>query len=186
MYEPPTFSLQPTGPDNTYRRSDYLRGFAECFGFAFVLFAVGALATTEESGLILYISFAAVLLGALSIGAALIFLAQAAIGSSAPLGFAVTPDFVPIRFRDPMRAILLTDWNPEQRPPTDTRAYERYLSPLYELVSYYRQPEVVVSVLEWIEGVHSLKPGSDPTGRLAAAQHIVELIYKTPLATPRA
>jgi hypothetical protein len=181
-----SFALHPTGPDDTYRRSDYMRGFVACFGFAFVLFAIGALAGIGKFGPLLYIWFAAMLLGALSIGAALIFLAQAVIGSSKPLSFAVDPQFVPVRLRDPMRAILLTDWNPEQRPSTEIHAYERFMSPSYELASRYRDPESIALGLEHFEVTDSLMPGSDPTRRLAAAHRLIELIYGTVVETPRA
>jgi len=180
-----SFALHPTGPDNTYRRSDYLRGFATCFGYTFVLCAIGALATIEESGPLLYISFAAVLLGALSTGAALIFLAHAVIGSSQPLSFAVAPEFVPARFRDALRAVLLTYWNPERRPQSDTSAYKRYVGPIYAIASDYKYPEVIAFVLDHFEVTDSLTPGSDPSARLDAAHHLLELIYGTPVATPR-
>ena len=173
-----TFSIRPTGTDNTYRRSDYLRGAAICFAAAVVLGSIGAFASNKGSTPLLYIFFGVWLLAMLSIAAALIFLAQAIIGSPEPVSFAVAPEFVPVKSRDPIRGILIRFWNPQHRASSDLRAYDAYLSVAYDLASRNYSPEAITSALEEIEKSDSLEPGADPEARVATANELLSLFHK--------
>ena len=172
-----SFALRPSGPDSTYRRRDYLRGSAVCLGFAVLLFAISALAGIRDSRPAMYFSFGAVLLAALSVGAALIFIAQAVIGSHEPVSFALPHNFVPERFRDPIRAILLKYWNPQRRPAGEDYAYESYVSLMYDVASRNYDAPSIASTLEELELNDSLKPGSDSATRLATAEQLLGLFH---------
>ena len=172
------FFLHPTGADNTYRRMDYLRGSAICVAVALGLGAIAAVASNRESGPLPYVFFSATLLLALSVATALIFVSHAISGRAAPIAFAVAPGFVPVKFRGPIREILLHFWNPRHSPSRDTRAYEPYISLCYGLASGSVEPELIASALEEVEKSDSLEPGSDLTARLITARELLRLLHK--------
>lgn len=178
-----SISLQPTGPDNTYRRLDYLRGSFISIVIAAVLIGVSLFVSVQGSaGALTYISFAGVLLGLVSVATAIIFAVQAVIGSQEPVSFALPPNHVPVRFRDRIREILVAEWNPQQRESTETRAYDSYLSVAYEMASHSLEPEEIASGLEQLEATDELVPGSTEARRLTAAEQLLAFVIGRPLS----
>ena len=119
------------------------------------------------------------LLALMALAAALIFTVQAAMGSSEPVSFAVPPEFVPVKFRNGIREILLTHWNPEQRASTELRAYERYVSANWVLASRNTPPEKIAATLESLEIQDGLRPGSHPAARLLTAQKLLSFVNES-------
>jgi hypothetical protein len=181
---PQSFSLRPTGADNTYRRLDYLRGSAVSILVAalmLLLSLVGFGNPRKSDGPLMYVSFAGVLLGLVSLAAAIIFGVQAGIGSPEAVSFALPEDYVPLDLRDRLRAILVNVWNPQQRQPRDDRAYDSYLSIAYVMGSRNLEPEEIASRLEELEATDGLLPGSNEVSRFRAAEQILELVVGRPL-----
>jgi hypothetical protein len=171
-------SLRPTGADSTYRRLDYVRGSLASIVFAAILLSFSFLAGERSAGAPTYLFFGGMLLGLLGVAAAIIFLVQAAIGSAQPVGFALPPDFVPMKFRDGIRTILVKEWNPLQNESSDVRAYDSYLSLGYMMASRNLEPENIASTLEQIEATDGLVPGSNPAARLNAAEQLLTLLNR--------
>jgi hypothetical protein len=175
-----SISLRPTGGDGTYRRLDYLRGSLVSVLLAAVLLGLGLLVGVRGSdGSLMYISFAGVLLGLVGLAAAIMFTIQAAIGSPEPASFALPPDYVPVKFRAKLRAILVSEWNPQQRESSDARAYDAYLSVAYGMASHNLDAEQIASEFEQIETTDALVPGSDNASRLKAAEQLLGLVRET-------
>jgi hypothetical protein len=143
---------------------------------ATVLLAVGLMGLSTSEGPLTYLSFAGMLLGMVALGAAVIFAFQAAIGSTEPVSFALPPDYVPVRFRDKLRAILIKEWNPQEKDPNDLRAYDFYLGTIYQMADYNSSPEHIASELEQIEVRDALAPGSTVERRLETAEQLIVLL----------
>jgi hypothetical protein len=180
---PRSISLQPTGPDSTYRRRDYLRGSLVGIVLAAVLLGLSLFASVQGSaGVLAYISFAGVLLGLVSLATAIIFTVQAVVGSPEPVSFALPADHVPVKFRDRIRAVLVDEWNPQRRESTETRAYDSYLSVAYTMASHNLEPEEIASGLEQLESTNGLVPGSTEGRRLKAAERLLGLVIGRPFS----
>ena len=136
-----------------------------------------------SGGPLTYLGFAGVLLGAVALGAAVIFAFHAAIGSIEPASFALPPDYVPVRFRDKLRAILIKEWNPQEKDPNDLRAYDSYLGTIYLLADYNSSPERIASELEQIEARDALLPGSTEKRRLETAEQLLVLVIGRTVST---
>lgn len=172
-----SISLRPTGADNAYRRFDYLRGALISVLLAALLLGGSVFADVRGwNGSLTYFSFAGVLLGLVALGATVIFTVQAIIGSPEPAGFALPPDYVPMKFRDGIRAILVNEWNPQGRESGDTRDYDSYLSIVYVMTSRNHDPEELSSLLYQLEASDDLVPGSDSESRLRAAEQLLALV----------
>jgi len=144
---------------------------------ATVLLVVGLfMGVGTSEGPLPYLSFAGVLLGMVALGAAVIFAFHAAIGSTEPVSFALPPDYVPVRFRDKLRTILVREWNPQEKDPNDLRAYDSYLGTIYQMADYKSSPEHIASELEQIEAKNALVPGSTEERRLETAEQLVVLV----------
>lgn len=178
---PRSIALRPTGADSTYRRRDYLRASLVSVLLAVVLLGVSLFAGVRGSdNLLSYISFSGTLLGLVSLAAAIVFSIQAVIGSPEPVSFALPADYVPVKFRDTIRAILLSDWNPLQRPSSEARAYDAYLSVAYLMASQNVEPENIALELEQLEATDKLAPGSDEAARLKTAEELLAVVIGRP------
>lgn len=172
-----SISLRPTGADGTYRRLDYLRGSLICILVAAASLSVTVFATVRGTGeSLLYIAFAGVLLGLVGLGAAIIFVIQAIVGSPQPASFALPAGYLPVKLRARLRAILSGEWNPEGRELSDARAYDSYLSVVYAMASQLLDPEEIALGLEQLETTAAFVPGSDHARRLQTAEHLFDLV----------
>ena len=171
--------LRPTGPDYSYRRSDYWRGALVSLGFAVAFCGLALLLggylpdrVWTEVGL-----FVTAILALVAVGSAVILGVQGVIGSSEPAGFAIAPDFVPAPFRALLRSILIEHWDPLARrtTPGPHPEYDRYLPLAYDLGRSGSSPEAIAEQLARMESLDSLVPGSDAARRLDTGQRIQAL-----------
>jgi hypothetical protein len=174
--------LRPTGPEATYCRADYLRGVVISLLLAGVflgLVLLGSLVERPREVADVLLIFGSVL-SLMSLASALILGVQGVLCSVTPIGFAVAPNFVPPKYRDSLRDLILGVWDPEHLGPLGdpTKSYDRYLPLFYELGRAGHGQEYVVEALEGIENRDGLAPGSDPARRLEVAARLRALFQK--------